>query len=514
MKKIGFIDLGSNSARFVIYEIKDNESFHMIYQQKESIRLGEGLFEKNMLTPEAMERGITTLRGFVKMAKRMGVEEIFAIATAAVRIAKNGPAFITRVKDELDLTLRTISGEEEASLGFLGVINTISLKDFVLFDLGGASVEVSVVKNRKRIHSYSFPMGAVTLTEKFQSGKEYSEAERKEMEKFILRQFSEMKWLKNTKLPVIGIGGTVRNLAKIHQRSTEYPIPRVHAYQMEATAVDKIFNEISQKSLGQRKRISGLSTERADIIVAGTAIIRTLLRYTQSNMLVISGSGLREGLFYEFYGDRYKNSNPIIEDIIAFSTKNFLHSFDNQDLEHVYYITNLAITLFHQWQPLHQLPKEWEKYLLVASLLHDIGKEINYYSHERHSAYMLLNANLSGLSHQEQSIAAYIANYSHGSFDRIAKTFISANLLSDEEWQIISKLGVILACAEALDESHEQGIKSVLTHFPKKDSVVLECVYNEDMNLDIIKPSLEKLKKSFKKEFGATLICKWIHLHG
>ncbi len=514
MRKIAFIDLGSNSARFVIYEIKENKSFHMIYQQKESIRLGEGLFEHNMLTPEAIDRGIITLRGFVKMAEHIGVESIQAIATAAVRIAKNGPEFVARVKQEMGLDIRVITGEEEAYLGFLGVINSIGQKDFVLFDLGGASVEVSVVKNRQRVHSYSFPMGAVTLTEKFQAGKEYSDAERKEMEKYIDRQFATMKWLKNTKLPVVGIGGTVRNLAKMHQRATNYPVPRVHAYQMDVEAIDDIFDSISQKSIGQRKKISGLSTERADIIVAGTAIIRSLLHYTQSNKLIISGSGLREGLFYETYGKSYRNDNPIIEDIVTFSTQNFLHSFDNQDLKHIYYISNFATTLYHQWYHLHQLPDEWEKYLLVASLLHDVGKEINYYSHERHSAYMLLNANLSGLSHHEQSIAAYTANYSHGSFDRIAKSFISANLLSNDEWSSITKLGLILAYAEALDESHEQGIRSIHTVFAREDLVILECVYEKDLNLEIIKPAVEKLQKAFKKEFNATLRFKWMPIKG
>lgn len=510
MRKIAFIDLGSNSARFVIYEIKENKSFHMIYQQKESIRLGEGLFEENMLTPEAIERGMVTLRGFVKMAEHIGVESIQAIATAAVRIAKNGPEFVARVKQEMGLDIRVITGEEEAYLGFLGVINTIGFHDFVLFDLGGASVEVSVIKNRQRTHSYSFPMGAVTLTEKFQAGKEYTDSEKKELEKYIYRQFSTMKWLKNTKLPVVGIGGTVRNLAKMHQRATNYPVPRVHAYKMDMNAVDTIFEEVSKKSIGQRKKISGLSTERADIIVAGTAIIHTLLNYTESSKLIISGSGLREGLFYETYGKSYRDNNPIINDIVTFSTENFLHSFDNQDLKHIYYISNLATTLFHQWYHLHQLPESWEKYLLVASLLHDVGKEINYYSHERHSAYMLLNANLSGLSHHEQSIAAYTANYSHGSFDRIAKSFISANLLRESEWESITKLGLILAYAEALDESHEQGILSIHTSFPREDTVLLECVYEKDLNLEIIKPALEKLKKAFKKEFNANIKLKWI----
>ena len=181
MKRIAFIDLGSNSVRFVIYEISKTGSYRLIYQEKESVRLSENMWGTHELTKEAMERSLRSLKGFVHMANAMEVDTIKAVATAAVRLAKNGDAFIKAVKERTGLNLECIAGEEEARLGFLGVINTIGLKDFIIFDLGGASTEVTLVKNRHIVKAVSLPIGALTLTGTYQKGDEYTPKELEKM---------------------------------------------------------------------------------------------------------------------------------------------------------------------------------------------------------------------------------------------------------------------------------------------------------------------------------------------
>ena len=185
MKRVALIDLGSNSVRFVISEITDSGSYRLVYQQKESIRLSEGMWTHQMLTKPAMERAIKTLKSLSHMARDMGVTEIQGIATAAVRLATNGNSFIRRVYTETGIPLRAISGEEEAYLGFLGVVNTIGLDDFIVFDLGGASVEISLIEHRQLKKSVSLPMGALVMTGQFKSGHEFTNAEYKRMIRHI-----------------------------------------------------------------------------------------------------------------------------------------------------------------------------------------------------------------------------------------------------------------------------------------------------------------------------------------
>lgn len=151
---------------------------------------------KNRLTEEAIERAILTLKGFAYMAEAMDSHEIYAVATAAVRLAKNGDDFIRIVKERTGIDLECIDGSEEAFLGFLGVVNTIGLEDFILFDLGGASIEITLVNNRKVKQSVSLPMGALTLTGKFQKGEEMSDKERKTLLSYIQEILGKEKWLK------------------------------------------------------------------------------------------------------------------------------------------------------------------------------------------------------------------------------------------------------------------------------------------------------------------------------
>ena len=169
MEKLAIIDMGSNSIRFVVMQIADNQSYSLLYQEKEAIRLGHGLSQTGVISEEGMQRALTCLHVYKHIMEVMDIHECRAVATAAVRNASNGEAFLQRINAETGITMEVISGEREAYLGYLGVINTIAMKDFLIFDLGGASVEMTLVRNGEAVHSLSVPIGAVTLTENLSS---------------------------------------------------------------------------------------------------------------------------------------------------------------------------------------------------------------------------------------------------------------------------------------------------------------------------------------------------------
>ena len=508
MKRIAFIDLGSNSVRFVIYEISKTGSYRLIYQEKESVRLSENMWGTHELTEEAMERSLRALKGFVHMADAMEVDTIKAVATAAVRLAKNGDAFIKSVKERTGLDLERIAGEEEARLGFLGVINTIGLKDFIIFDLGGASTEITLVRNRHITKSVSLPIGALTLTGTYQKGDEYTPKELDKLTKVVKKTIKEHTWLRNVKLPLLGIGGTARNIAKMDQRKLSYPITKLHNYEIPHHRFHEILEEVKGKSLEERKKISGLSSERADIIIAGLTIVEELFNYVNTKTLVVGGCGLREGLFYDYYGEHYLGGNSIIDDILVHSAENVLLGMTKHELVHAKYITGLATKLYDVLEPLHRADKNTRRCLTAASLLHDIGKRINYYSHARHGCYMLVNSNLYGLSHVEQAFSAFLVMNSHGLTPKEYKNFLYGKLLDQEQRLLGQKISIILALAEALDESHEQFIRHLSVNL-KYTSVQLVVTYLNGRDISVTKAAVEKLGKSFKKEFKKTLEIEW-----
>ena len=513
MKRVALIDLGSNSVRFVISEITESGSYRLVYQQKESIRLSEGMWTHQMLTKPAMERAIKTLKALSHMAKAMGVTEIQGIATAAVRLASNGNSFIRRVYAETGIPLRPISGEEEAYLGFLGVVNTIGLDDFIVFDLGGASIEISLIENRQLKKSVSLPMGALVMTGQFKLGYEFTKTEYVAMVDHIQSLLKRENWLKDAKLPLIGIGGTARNIAKMDQREKNYPIPKLHNYKVKKTTIEALFQRVKETPWEERKKIPGLSSERADIIVAGMSIIRELIEYTKASSIIVSGCGLREGLFFQYYGQHYDGQEflqktGIIDDIVTHSTLNILRSFTPHDVDHSLYIAKLAKQIYKQWKELMPEGERLKLILKVASLLHDLGKQINYYSHARHSAYMIINSNLYGLSHREQLLSAFIASYSHGANSKFIKQSPYLSVLKECDRDLIQKLSFPLALAEAFEESHERTIRSIQTSIRDKQ-IDMDVEVQTLSYIPMMEMAIEKLKKQCKKEFKRELVIHW-----
>ena len=499
MKRIAFIDLGSNSVRFIVIDNNDDGSHQMIYQEKETIRLSQGMWEHQKLTQAAMDRAIKALQGFAHMADVMEVDSVYAVATAAVRLAHNQKEFINRVEKETGFVLHCISGQEEARLGFLGIINTLSLSDFVSFDLGGASTEVSLVRNRQLVQSVSLPVGAVTLSGRFPTDGVVDAKILSRMMAHIETIVEDYPWLKDVRLPLVGIGGTARNLAKMDQRAHNYPIDKVHNYPLSRDRLKELFHMVRSKTVNQRRKIPGLSTDRADIIVAGTVIIESLMRFSKAKCLLVGGSGLREGLFYDYYGHAYSADNIFLRLGVA-------------ERKHALYVRAIAIRLFDLWKKALDLPEWSEKLLGLAALLHDAGKRINYYSHAKHGGYLFVNSNIYGLSHKEQAMVALMIMNSHGIATKNYRNFSYAKLLSSEDKSLMQRLSLILSLGEGLDITHEELVEDLSSKIKDKD-LVLQVYVKAGTNTMPAQAAIEKLSKSFKKECKRNLLFSWRHIH-
>lgn len=508
MENLAIIDMGSNSIRFIVIQIHQNRSYSLQYQQKESIRLGHGLSQTKRLSPEGIERAMTCLKVYSHMIDVLHVRSCIAVATAAVRNAENGPEFIDRIREETGIAIEVISGEKEAYLGYLGVINTIELTDFIQFDLGGASVEISLIHDRQVQHSVSVPIGAVTLTEKFKLQNAVPPELLEKCRQFILKKLDQLPWLKNNNLPVIGIGGTVRNIAKIDQKSTNYQLPRLHNYRLPLERFDRIYETLVSKNYAARKKVPGLSGERADIIIAGAAVIKALMDCNGGRELIVSGCGLREGIFFEYYGERYRQGQPIIEDMLAFSTQKFLGTMHNVNEEHIAQVTRLALSLFDQLQDLHGYGPRERLLLQTAATLHDVGKIINYYDHARHSAFMIGHAPLYGMTQLEQIKASFIAGFHHGISNKIFRSYRYSTLPTQEDWTMIRKLSTLLALAEASDVTYEHTIKNIDVSIAD-EAVVFIMTTDEGANYSAADFEMKQYMKQFKKEYTHTLILIW-----
>lgn len=224
MDTIGIIDMGSNSVRLILVRVFKDLSFRLMDEHKESIRLGDGIDEFSNLKEDKIQDALKTMKMFKRLCDAQNATKIIAVATAAVRKANNGQELIDRIYDETNIDMKVISGKDEAYFDYLAVSHSVFSKDGLILDIGGGSFELVLMKNRELIESVSIPMGSIDFAQKFKIKDPLTKDEEKKMIKFISDKLKEVPWLKSAKnLPLIGVGGTLRNIGKINMLKRNYP---------------------------------------------------------------------------------------------------------------------------------------------------------------------------------------------------------------------------------------------------------------------------------------------------
>ena len=494
MKNVAVIDIGSNSIKLVLVRVRNDNSFKIIYELKETVRLGKGMTEKPVLREDRMKIALQTLKMFKNLCDATDTKKIIAVATAAVRNANNQEEFLQRVKKETDLSVRVLSGSEEGYFDYWGVVNSIEKDDGLIMDIGGGSVELIWMENRQIKDSVSLPFGALDLTQQFDLYDEADKDQIKDLEKYLEKAYKEVSWLSEVEeMDLIGVGGTIRNIAKIDKRKKDYPLDMLHYYRMEDDNVQDVYDLVKKKDLKGRKKISGLSKKRADIFIGASAIIATLMNNYDINNMLISGKGIREGLIYKHLND---DDTPT-EDVLDFSIQNVLNNF-NVDIDHAQHVHKLTRKMFNQLKPLYETDLEdfdgnIDNIVKTAALLHDCGRNINYYDHHEHSYYIILNSGINGLSHRELLITAYIAashrhtKYSLRKYNLNRANFKDIISKDGDDKEVIRKTGILLEIAESLDRNLKGFIEDVNCEV-KNNRVTIKVITRaneEDIELEI-----------------------------
>ena len=504
MKRIGIVDLGSNSVRMSIIRVEEDHSYHMIEQAKSMVRLSEGMSEEANLSPQAMERTKSALSMFKKLAGVHQVDEIRAVATAAVRQAKNRDVFLDLVREETDWELQVISGEKEAYYDYLGVVNTLPLKDFVLMDIGGGSTELAWIENRQLKHAVSLPLGAVLLTESyFPEGDVTQKGIKKAMARFD-QALDEIEWLNQAKgLPIVGLGGTWRSIAKLDRYATRNSIQRIHGYTLNRKETLEWVEDLWEMTRKERAKAKGISDARAEVIVGGIIPIERAIKRLMPQEVVISGNGVREGLFYEAYFTMMEKP-IIVENVLSHSLSNIVKRYDEND-HHLEQLDRLTRVIFDALESVYHFSERDSQLLTAAIRLHDIGMRIDYFNHQDHSFYLALNTNVYGLSHRELVQVAWIA----GSHRVDRKLHQSARhysgYMNGDEKQRVEQLSTILMIAEQLDRAEDGRVTSFGARVTDR-SLILSVGSQEAVDLEIV--SARRASLAFRKAYRRTLLIK------
>lgn len=310
MKNLVILDFGSNSTRLAVYTRQPTGEWRETLRKKQMTRLAAGMGTTHQLQPEAIERVMTAVRAYQQEYTQLADYRVVAIATAAVRNATNSEALIAPVKEQTGCTIRVLSGEEEARYDFLGVINTLGVRDFVMCDMGGGSFELAVGANRQLLGCASVPWGAVSLSERFGLRDHVAGQQLAQLQRLLSTQLNQFRWLQQGfGKPLVLIGGTNRAVTRYELADMSASNQQLHGVTVAPATVLNLYEQWLGVGIGERRQLLGAEGDRADIILGGLTPVVQLIEQLCPAKVIFSESGVREGLLVELTADAAKKEN-------------------------------------------------------------------------------------------------------------------------------------------------------------------------------------------------------------
>lgn len=300
MERLSVIDIGTNSIKFCVAQKASDGTLEVLKDANDIARLGEGLRETGLISPEALERNAQSVAAFAREAGELGAGKVLAVGTMALRTAKNTADFTARVKELCGLTVEVLPGDEEARLAYLAVLSGLPVQDgeLVIFDTGGGSTEFIFGQGKELKNRMSVNLGAVLITEKHLSDDPVKPGAVQAALAEIKDTFDKAQ-VKGNPVQLVGMGGTVTSMGAVKHKMVKYDPDVIQGSELTLADVEEQINDYSAKTLEKRREIPGLQPKRADVILAGACILKDILSRMNADRLVISDRGLRHGLLFD-----------------------------------------------------------------------------------------------------------------------------------------------------------------------------------------------------------------------
>jgi exopolyphosphatase/guanosine-5'-triphosphate,3'-diphosphate pyrophosphatase len=501
---IAAIDIGSNSLKLAVTQAAASDSFTVILQERERVRLGHETLKTHRLSAEAINLSADAIAKFRSIAESRNADSILAVATASVREAENAAEFVSEIKARTGVSVEVLSSLEEARLIGIAAAQYFNLTKGSLLniDIGGGSTELSLMRDSDPHKLFSMKLGAVGLTERFIASNppKKKEIENLRGEIFFalerpLRKIKGETWQIST-----GTSGTILNLAALlnFQGGEKAEKPVIQLKKLSA------LNEMMARiSLEERARLPVISPQRAEVIVAGGQILENVMRALRIEALEPCYFALREGVIIDYLREIEAEELPPVPDVLDTRLRGVFAIGRRYGYEerHALQVAVLAEKIFDQIASVYNLKRHWRTLLSAAALLHDVGYHISHESHHKHSLYLIKYSEITGFSEDEKLLIANIARYHRGSLPK--ESHADFMKLSEKDRKTVSELGAILRLADALDNGYENRIKDLKFKRGARSST-LKIISNEDCAAEL--KAVEQKKDLFELAFGTKLV--------
>ena len=448
-------DLGSNSFRLVVYGYEPGRWWAHADEIREAVRISEGIGDDGALQPEPMRRALRTVAVFDAFCRATGVEAVEAVATSAIRDATNRDELLDAIAERTSLPVRVLSTADEARYGYLAIVNSTTLADGFGLDIGGGSVQAMRVEDRLLTDHRSWPMGAVRMSERFLPGDESGGKALKALRKHVAKELAEADWLGGGGR-LVGIGGTIRNLAAAAERQAGVDHPDAQGYLLSRDALGELVDRLASMPPAKRGSVPGIKPDRGDVILGGAAVLDAVMDEAGFDGIEVTEAGLREGVLFERILDR---DPPLLADVRRASVHNLASRYQD-DLDHPRHVATLSEQLLDglEHAGLYEPGDDDRELLWAACMLHDIGVAVDYDDHHKHSRYLILNAGLPGFTPREVELIALVARYHRKGTPDVGELGKFARKGDDRR---LSVLAGTVRLAEQLERSRDGSVRRV-----------------------------------------------------
>ena len=432
--KVSVIDLGYNSLKLVNYEVKRDKSFVAYGQQSVLAKVGEGLDQTGFLRDKPIRRTIKALKQFRAIVDLEHSNHVLPVATSAVREAGNREQFLKQAYQEAGFKFKVLTEKEEAAYAFEGAKSATSVQAGLFFDLGGGSLEMVIYSRPSIRRILSVPLGGLRLTDLYaKPNGSYTKKNYARMRKRILELLPEKKHLPTSKsLDLVGVGGSVRALARYDQMRREYPLNKLHNYSMKKNAVESDHLALRRMSTRTLRKNPAIGQERSQSIIAGSLVVHLLMEKIGLRKLIVSTHGLRDGVLSAFLESPSSYRQGLVDRVLireGTPTRTTASASEK-----------LAKSLLSH----RNLTKR--EYAILSEALDHVLPDLPIYNPET-LFYIVLEAD-SVLSHQDQLIMALSVARANGMRRTDWAQTSYKRLLDKKSMEIVKKLSVLIQLAQ------------------------------------------------------------------
>src|SRR6202162_3468273 len=496
-------DAGSNAVRLSVaraYSALDIEPVHI---ERYPLRLGEGVFVRHRFSEEISKRAAKAFRHFREVMDEFGVTRYRAVATSATREARNRKAFVRGVKQKSGIRLEVISAAEESRLGKEAVLAALGPETppRCIVDLGGGSLEISILRDHTVEQGAQLPVGTVRLMTTLELPGVIRPPQSEQVGRYV-RALLESKLAPRPNLGesiAVALGGNAETLANVAPGSRQHGLPT-----MELSLLRARMPDILRRDVRARMKAYAVRRDRADVMGIAAITFITLGRYLNLRTFALPGVGVREGLLQEIAREAFSRKEPHRYNAAArqllVGTRSFARRLE-YDQPHAEHVRELSILLFDQLQPVHHLPAQSRVLLEAGALLHDIGHMVSHRGHHKHGEYLAMNGDIPGLEGRDRAVVATLVRY-HNRKSQPAGHHVAYASLNSSDQRNTRRLAAILRIAEGLDHSHRQHVTNVGASF-QRGAVGLQIAANGDAAEDLL--DANRSAELFEKEFHVRL---------